>query len=97
MGKLKVEVAYAAGREVELISLEVPAGTTAGEAVRRSGFSTRYPGLDTGPGRIGIFGKACPDATVLKDGDRVEIYRPLLADPKEARRRRAARQGKTSS
>jgi hypothetical protein len=91
MSLIKVEVAYAAAREVELISLNVREGTTALEAVRLSGIRTRYPDIDTGPGRIGIYGRAVDGDTVLRDGDRVEIYRALLADPKEARRRRAAR------
>jgi putative ubiquitin-RnfH superfamily antitoxin RatB of RatAB toxin-antitoxin module len=87
-GRLKIEVVYALRDEQALITLEVEEGTTAEQAVERSGILARYPGLDLGRGRIGIFGKPVEPGTVLQEGDRVEIYRPLTADPKEARRAR---------
>jgi putative ubiquitin-RnfH superfamily antitoxin RatB of RatAB toxin-antitoxin module len=86
---LAIEVVYATPAEQVLIALEVPAGTTAGEAVVRSGILQRLPDLDAARLELGVFGRGVPAATVLGDGDRVEIYRPLNADPKQARRRRA--------
>jgi putative ubiquitin-RnfH superfamily antitoxin RatB of RatAB toxin-antitoxin module len=86
---LAIEVVYATPAEQVLIALEVPAGTTAGEAVVRSGILQRCPDLDAARLDLGVFGRVVPAATVLGDGDRIEIYRPLKADPKQARRRRA--------
>ena len=85
---LHVEVVYALPEEQALISLDVEEGTTAGQAIERSGILARYSGLALEPGRIGIYGKPVGPETALRDGDRVEIYRPLTADPKEARRTR---------
>jgi len=91
-GTIVVEVVYARPERQELVELEVPAGTTAGEAVRRSGLAGE--GGETQPGDIGIFGEHVEVDRKLEDGDRVEIYRPLIADPKEVRRE-LARQGRT--
>ncbi|HEX7048013.1 MAG TPA: RnfH family protein [Gammaproteobacteria bacterium] len=92
--EIVVEVAYALPDRQVLIPLTVPAGTTAIEAIRRSGISEQFPGIDLSNGRIGVFGRLCPSERVLEAGDRVEIYRPLVADPKEVRRRLAA-EGRT--
>lgn len=83
----RVEVVYAAPGEQWLVALEVTAGATAEEAVDLSGVRNRYPDLDTS--RIGIFGEHVDPDQRLEDGDRVEIYRPLKADPKEVRREMA--------
>jgi len=88
---LKIELACPRGLDVDLIPLEVPEGTTVGEAIELSGISTRYPDLFPATGAMGIYGKLCTEDRVLKAGDRIEIYRPLRADPKEARRNRARR------
>ncbi len=88
---LSVEVAYAPDpdRQVE-IPLEVPAGTTLEEAVRLSGILEEFPDIDLGGrNKTGIYGKLAKLDTALQDRDRVEIYRPLIADPKAARRKRA--------
>jgi hypothetical protein len=86
----KVEVAYAKPEEQVILAVEVEPGTTVLGAVERSGIAGRFPEIDPAEARLGIFGKAAkPDAEV-KPGDRVEIYRPLIADPKEARKKRAA-------
>jgi uncharacterized protein len=85
---LRVEVAYALPDAQALIPLEVEDGTTAGQAIELSGILLRFPDLVVARGRVGIFGKSVDPDTVLREGDRVEIYRPLVADPKEARRRR---------
>ena len=86
---LAVEVAYAEPERQVLIRLEVPPGTTLREAVIQSGIGERFGGLDLSEGNAGIFGRIRPLNTVLKAGDRVEVYRPLTRDPKEVRRRRA--------
>lgn len=93
--RLRVEAAYAApGRQV-VHALEVPAGTTVEEVIRRSGLLAEFPEIDLGRHRVGIFGAAVDLKSEVVDGDRVEIYRPLLIDPKEARRGRVKpRRGK---
>lgn len=88
-GVLRIEVVCATPAEQVLIALAVPCGTTAGVAVERSGILRRFPDLDAARLELGVFGRVVTAATVLGDGDRVEIYRPLEADPKQARRRRA--------
>ena len=87
--KLTVEVVYATKEQQYLVGLEVDAGTTALAAVQLSGLYTQFPHTQDYP--MGIFGKAVPADTVLEEHDRVELYRPLLIDPKENRRRRAAK------
>jgi putative ubiquitin-RnfH superfamily antitoxin RatB of RatAB toxin-antitoxin module len=77
-----------AGRAFEMV-LELPAPATALDAIRASGLFERHPELALGEPLIGIWGRACAPETVLADGDRVEIYRPLTMDPNEARRLRA--------
>ncbi len=91
---IRIEVAYARPEQQELLALDVNEGTTAIEAVRASGIPEIFPDLDIESARLGIFGKLCPPDRVLNAGDRVEIYRPLKADPKEVRRRLAA-EGRT--
>ncbi len=86
---LRVQVCYALPDECFLKEMSVAAGTTLEQAVRDSGVLQRYPHLGLATQKTGIFGKLRPADTVLRDGDRVEIYRPLQADPKETRRRRA--------
>ncbi|WP_133684029.1 RnfH family protein [Paludibacterium purpuratum] len=85
---IEVEVAYATQAVQRLVPLSVPVGTSAGEAAERSGLLAEFAVAAEGL-RLGVFGKAVPVEHVLRAGDRVEIYRPLLADPKEVRRRRA--------
>lgn len=90
---MTVEVVYGLPQQQTLLTLVVPAGTTVREAARLSRLAERYPEIDIEHAPLGIFGRLQkdPDATVLREGDRVEIYRPLLIDPKEARRLRAER------
>ncbi len=88
--KICVEVAYALPDKQEIVMLEVLPGTTAREAVTLSGMERFFPGLQLDGLPIGVFGKSVKDEYVLHAGERVEIYRPLLADPKEVRKRRAA-------
>jgi hypothetical protein len=88
---IQVEVAYALPDRQAIIPVNVAAGTTALEAARRSGVTQRFEGLNLEDSRLGIFGKLVAPDQVLQAGDRVEIYRPLKADPKEVRKARAAR------
>ena len=89
--KIRVEVAFALPDKQKLISLEVPAGTTMLEAAELSGIAGHFEGLQLDRMPMGIFGKAegNPKKRVLHEGERVEIYRPLIADPKETRKARA--------
>ena len=86
---IKVEVLYALPHEQTLLSVEVAQGTTLAEAVKISGMLEKYPEIDLASNKVGIFGKLSKPDAVLREKDRVEIYRPLIADPKEVRRKRA--------
>ena len=90
---INVEVVYALPKEQKIIALKVAKGTTVYEAVKLSGIERMYPQIHIESDAMGIFGKAIkdPKTAVLKDNQRVEIYRPLIADPKEARAKRAAK------
>lgn len=87
---INVEVAYALPHRQELVPLKLPAGATLQQAVERSGLLEKYPEIDIAKAKMGIFGKLGKGDVVLRDRDRVEIYRPLIADPKEVRKQRAA-------
>ncbi len=92
--RIVVEVACAEAGRQTVVTLELPEGSTAGDALARSGVLARHPDLDAGACVLGIFGReVVPDRT-LADGDRVEVLRPLAEDPKE-RRRRLARAGRS--
>ena len=91
---IEIEVAYAEPGCQVIVPLRVPAGTSAGEAVRLSGLMDRFPAIDPGRDSIGVFGVPVSPTAPLAEGDRVEIYRPLQVSPSEARRRRAARSRK---
>ena len=86
---IKVEVLYALPHEQTLLSVDVAQGTTLADAVKISGMLERYPDIDLASNKVGIFGKLSKHDVVLRDKDRVEIYRPLIADPKEVRKKRA--------
>ncbi len=92
--RLHVSVAYSprAG-EVEEVELDLPAGATLIEAIRASGLIERYPELDLAAARIGVWGRVQPPSHPLRERDRVEIYRALQVDPKEARRLRYRKSG----
>ena len=91
MASLSVEVVYALSSGEDAVALTLAAGATAEDAVRASGLLERHPEIDLGRQKIGIHGRAVAHQAPLRDGDRVEIYRPLPVDAKEARRRRALR------
>ena len=86
---IQVEVAYALPERQSLLRIKVPVGTTAAQAVERSGVLERYPDLDLAQSKLGIFAKVVPPSRELREGDRVEIYRALIADPKAVRQQRA--------
>jgi hypothetical protein len=89
--EIGVEVAYALSTGQKIIALKVAPGTTAIEAARRSGIDQLFPEIDLEASAMGVFGKVVkPRDYRLQAGDRVEIYRPLIADPKEVRKKRAA-------
>ena len=87
--KHTVAVCYALPDARFLVQLDVDAGTTIAQAIAASGVLVRFPEIDLARNKLGLFGKLKPADTVLRDGDRIEIYRPLQADPMESRRRRA--------
>lgn len=96
---IPVEVAIALPDEQVVVALTVETGCSAREAVRRSGLAERFPAAAIPTMSLGVFGKVItePDRYVLSSGDRVEIYRPLLVDPKEARRQRAIKSRRSTA
>ena len=88
---IRVEVAYALPHKQAILPLDVPPGTTVLAAARQSGITDKFEGIDLDNAKFGIFGAVVAPTQVLAEGDRVEIYRPLVADPKEVRKARAAR------
>lgn len=91
MAEVRVQVCYALPEHQWLCDVLLPEGATLLQAVQASGLLQEVPGLVLDPARVGIHGKLKAPDTVLRDRDRVEIYRPLIADPKESRRRRAGK------
>ena len=87
---IEVQVCHSLPDSSFLRSLTVPAGTTLGQALEQSGVLREFPGIDLAVNMVGIYGKKKSLDTVLREHDRIEVYRPLQADPKEARRRRAS-------
>jgi len=88
---ITVEVAYANPEQQVIIALEMPQGATVEQAIKTSGLLSRFPEIDQTTLKVGIFGSVCKLEQLLAKADRVEIYRPLIHDPKEARRQRAAK------
>ncbi len=88
---INIEVAYGRKDKQVLIPLSVEEGTTIEQAIEKSGVLQRFPEIDLTVNKVGIFNKVCKLQQTLQDGDRVEIYRPLLTDPKESRRQRASK------
>ncbi len=87
---IEVEVIYALPHRQEHIHLKLAAGSTIQQAIDQSGLAGKYPEVDFSKLKTGIYGKLSKADTPLRDRDRVEIYRPLIADPKEVRKQRAA-------
>ncbi|MDO8926574.1 MAG: RnfH family protein [Sideroxyarcus sp.] len=86
---IAIEVVYALPDKQTLLKQQVAAGTTALDAIQASGILNKHPEIDIATSKLGIFGKLIKPDTVLREKDRIEIYRPLIADPKEVRRKRA--------
>lgn len=88
---MKIEITYALPERQELVVVDLPEGATVMQAIEASGLLLKYPEIDPGGvNKLGVFAKLAKSDAVLRDRDRVEIYRPLIADPKEVRRQKAA-------
>ena len=92
---IHVEVVLAMPERQELVALEVAVGSTLADAIAQSGVTEMFEGFELDTAKVGIFGLKASRDQVLREGDRVEIYRPLIADPKESRRQRALKQAKS--
>lgn len=88
---INIELVYIKPDSQSILKLDVDKGTTIQQALESSGLLELFPEIDLNVNKVGIYSKIKPLDTVLAAGDQVEIYRPLLADPKEARRRRASK------
>ncbi|MDR2015366.1 MAG: RnfH family protein [Azoarcus sp.] len=87
---IKLEVTYAKPERQEVVTVKLSTGSTLQQAIEASGLLERYPEIDLAKAKIGVYGKLSRMDAVARDRDRVEIYRPLIADPKEVRKQRAA-------
>jgi putative ubiquitin-RnfH superfamily antitoxin RatB of RatAB toxin-antitoxin module len=90
-GEVQVAVLYATPQEEFIQPMRVAIGTTVGEAIEASGVLARFPDINLVSQPVGIYGKKKTLETILREHDRIEIYRPLVADPKDSRRKRAAK------
>ena len=88
--RITIEVCYALTHKQEVVALKTEAGCTLQQAVELSGLLAKYPEIDLKKNKFGVWNKLAKLDAVLRDGDRIEIYRPLIADPKEVRKQRAA-------
>ena len=86
---MKIQIAYADAGGAHVFEYEVAVGSSVGRAVELSGVLERFPQIDLGRNKVGIFGRLVDLDALVKEGDRIEIYAPILRDPKQARRRRA--------
>ena len=86
---MEIEVAYAMPHKQVLLKITVPDGCTVAAAIECSGMRAEFPDVEIDAGSVGIFSRKVPLDHILREGDRVEIYRPLIADPKEMRKQRA--------
>lgn len=84
---MKIGVTYAMPTRHVWLNLDVPEGTTVQQAIERSGILKQFPDIDMAKQKVGIFGKIVPPETVVEEGNRIEIYRPITVDPKTVRRR----------
>lgn len=93
---IKIEVAYATPDLQKIVLIEVKSGTSIRQAAMQSGLESIFPEIDYAARPMGLFGKkvAKPDEQLVVAGDRIEIYRPLIIDPKQARANRAAKKAK---
>ena len=91
---LLIEVAYALPQKQQIVTVEVPEGTSVLDTVKQSSITQAFPEIDVDNVKMGIFGKAVKPAQLVKAGDRIEIYRPLISDPKASRKARADKKAK---
>ena len=96
MNQINIEIAYALPARYYLKSFKVDEGTMIQTAILQSGILQQFTEIDLRENKVGIYSRPAKLTDQLKDGDRIEIYRPLLADPKEIRRKRAAEQAKAA-
>lgn len=87
--QISIEVAYAMPQKQALLEVVIEQGTTVEQAILASGMIKRFPQIDLSKDKVGIWNRTCKLSDEPKNGDRIEVYRPLIADPKEVRRRRA--------
>ncbi len=92
MDRIQVEIAYASQDRHIVLALELHAGASVLEAIQEAGLLANFPEIDLTTNKVGIFGNIVALETILQNADRVEIYRPLVCDPKELRRRRVSEQ-----
>lgn len=93
--RIRVEIAYVEPGRQFLQALSLTAGATVGDALAASDLQRNFPALDVASARVGVFSRPATRDTLLRDADRVEVYRALIANPKEVRRQRAVRTVKT--
>jgi uncharacterized protein len=91
---INIEVCFALAEKQVIVELQLEAGSTVVDAIRASKIMAQFPHIDLSKNRVGVFGKLAKLEAPLREGDRVEIYRALTVDPKEARRKRAAEKTK---
>lgn len=87
---IAVEVVYALPEKQEVVAVQLPVGSTVAQAIEASRLLVKHPEIDLTKNKLGVYAKLAKADTTLRDRDRVEIYRPLIADPKEVRKQRAA-------
>ena len=87
--QLNVEVVYGTPQKQKIVSISVDSGCTVASAIEQSAMVTLFPEIDLDTSKVGVWNRTCKLDQILNDGDRIEIYRPLIADPKEVRKRRA--------
>jgi putative ubiquitin-RnfH superfamily antitoxin RatB of RatAB toxin-antitoxin module len=92
--EILIEIAYALPEEQVIISIKVPTISNVQQAIEKSGIQKKFPSIDLSKNKVGIFGKKTTLDQPLNNRDRIEIYRPLILDPKEMRRKRAAKKNK---
>lgn len=92
MSFLKIEVVFADSQQQKLTQVLVPINTTISTAIKLSGILLDFPNIDLSKNKVGVFGKLCNLDTIINEGDRIEIYQPLVIDPKKIRLNRAKKQ-----
>lgn len=94
MSFLQIEVVFANSQQQKLIQISVPVNTTISTSIQLSGILLGFPCINLSKNKVGIFGRLCNLDTKVKEGDRIEIYQPLITDPKKIRLNRAKKQKK---